>query len=495
MKKNFIIIALFGIFLVSSVAYANHAASNGLPIVCNSYENDAVCDDTMAVCGDQHLKDVSYEACKECTIKVNGNYLYSKCPGSTNGTNTSALPNLIVRDFTFETKDSDFTGKGAMDVKATIKNTGIGNSSGQFYVNEETSAGYGYVSVGFRASSPAFQPEESKILKSGESREVIIGSYLFPKDTDIQLLVNITADKDFGSSANSNLISEDNENDNSLVKVINFRLDSSGGSENNYDLNSDGKTDWKDYELLIDVVIGSKTCPSGKNCDFNDSGQVTVADMVFFGNYINNKYDINGDGKADMTDMDDMAAVVAGTKSCPEAGKCDISKDGAVNAADKDLMLNFLTTKYDLNSDGKVDQEEDDMMGQIVAGNQQCPSKKSCDLNGDGQVAVADWTYMRNFIAKYGSGGTSNQPPYVTIFKTFPSGNPKVNEKFGLMAATNDADGSTFTGSIYYFNQDPSCSLLEYGIITNNTGQTWLANNSCSKAGIYNYSAYATDSK
>ena len=55
--------------------------------------------------------------------------------GSTNGTNTSALPNLIVRDFTFETKDSDFTGKGAMDVKATIKNTGTEETTYAFAVS------------------------------------------------------------------------------------------------------------------------------------------------------------------------------------------------------------------------------------------------------------------------------------------------------------------------------------------------------------------------
>lgn len=210
-----IVTALTVLVALSASAYAD------LPAACASYWGDSVCDDRKEDCGDAYVKDVSYDACDECQQLKDGKPGYVKCAAG------EKLPNLIVESFEFQTDEyQSAEGKGSMVITAKIKNTGPGDAEGQTYLKEETSAGYGY-SEGFKASVAVFSLSEQKILKSGATKEVNLGGkYIFPKGEDVQINVTLSVDKGLIDGSESNLIKEENEDDNALKKAISFRLDS-----------------------------------------------------------------------------------------------------------------------------------------------------------------------------------------------------------------------------------------------------------------------------
>ncbi|GEM_PF-3431298 len=531
MKKHFIIIALFGIFLVSSVAYASHAAGNGLPTACNYYENDPVCDDTKAACGDQYLKDVSYEACKECTIKVGGKYMYGKCPGSTNGTNTSALPNLVIRNFSYEVKESAFEGKGAMNIRATIKNIGLGDANGQFYIKEQTSGGYGYAD-GFRASDPVFRENESKILKSGETKDVLIsGSYLFPKNTDIQITATITADGGDISGSNSNLIAEDNENDNSLAKVINFRLDSTQGasvkvvSPNGGESLAIGSTHtikWERSGTFLSTAVqkirlikseGSSqtvypiyTFPAG-NSETAYSWQVGKAsdgsNIPAGSNYkvqiVITEGSSVGSATLALDESDNVFSLTSGTttnqppvltiSSLPSSSP--VNKEFTISglATDADGTIASITWSGDAGCTVTLD-------APVFSGNTAArDAKVTCSQTGKKYFTLAA-TDNKGATAYKDVGveisAAVNMPPYVSIYKLFPSGNPQVGQIFTIFASANDPDG---VASLVVNWSSDMCNYVAASQSSNTTSITQTWNLSCSKTGTSDTSAHAKDTK
>ncbi|MFA7302539.1 MAG: peptidoglycan-binding protein [Candidatus Paceibacterota bacterium] len=54
---------------------------------------------------------------------------------------------------------------------------------------------------------------------------------------------------------------------------------------NTYDYTSDGSLNADDTKYLLEVVVGSKTCPTGRTCDVDRNGTVTAADTLALGRY------------------------------------------------------------------------------------------------------------------------------------------------------------------------------------------------------------------
>jgi competence protein ComGC len=108
-----------------------------------------------------------------------------------------------------------------------------------------------------------------------------------------------------------------------------------------FDLNDDRIVDGRDVDILRQVIFGFITCPSRKNCDFNNSGSVEVGDLVTLINYLLNLYDLNRDGRIDNNDAVILENVIAHRQSCPSGKTCDFNNDGVVNRDDLIVLTNY----------------------------------------------------------------------------------------------------------------------------------------------------------
>lgn len=93
-----------------------------------------------------------------------------------------------------------------------------------------------------------------------------------------------------------------------------------------------------------------------------------------------NKYDINGDNRVDLLDVNTVFNCVL--------GKCDFDQDGKVTNRDIKMLRDAIKsdladrTKFDINEDGKINELD-------VAGVSSYASGKT-DVNGDGKTTIED---------------------------------------------------------------------------------------------------------
>lgn len=99
------------------------------------------------------------------------------------------------------------------------------------------------------------------------------------------------------------------------------------------DINADGVLDYKDSLLLGSVLSQPTLCPSPNTCDVDGNGDLTLGDWVDYRIFLNSRYDMNGDGDITSADYELMGDVVAGTRGCPTS-TCDYASGGGVNMDD-----------------------------------------------------------------------------------------------------------------------------------------------------------------
>lgn len=111
-----------------------------------------------------------------------------------------------------------------------------------------------------------------------------------------------------------------------------------------YDMNKDGLINALDVQYVTDVGVKLKTCPTGMDCDLNNDGLVNATDASLILAAIRGIYDFNGDGKLDGADVQIVADVGVGTRSCPTSKTCDFNRDGGVSATDATMVQNAITS-------------------------------------------------------------------------------------------------------------------------------------------------------
>lgn len=99
------------------------------------------------------------------------------------------------------------------------------------------------------------------------------------------------------------------------------------------DLNSDGEVNKYDANYLANVIFGTSYCPANKNCDLNKDGYINVFDLSEFP-FVGVPVDLNSDGRIDFYDRNLLTNVIFGTSVCPQNVSCDINRDGYVNVFD-----------------------------------------------------------------------------------------------------------------------------------------------------------------
>ncbi|OGG49215.1 hypothetical protein A2678_00100, partial [Candidatus Kaiserbacteria bacterium RIFCSPHIGHO2_01_FULL_53_31] len=115
----------------------------------------------------------------------------------------------------------------------------------------------------------------------------------------------------------------------------------------------------------------------------------------------NNVYDYNNDRVIDSSDINTLTRVALGDAACPLGKTCDINGDGSVNIADIITLVNLTTIRvspYDYYNDGTVGPTDVNFLAQVAIGNNICPSGKICDLDGNGGVNIADVLSLTNLI-------------------------------------------------------------------------------------------------
>ena len=111
-----------------------------------------------------------------------------------------------------------------------------------------------------------------------------------------------------------------------------------------YDMNKDGLINALDIQYVTDVGVALKTCPTGMDCDLNNDGVVNATDASLISAAIRGIYDFNGDGKLDGADVQIVADIGVGTRSCPTSKTCDFNRDGVVSATDATMVQSAITS-------------------------------------------------------------------------------------------------------------------------------------------------------
>ena len=148
--------------------------------------------------------------------------------------------------------------------------------------------------------------------------------------------------------------------------------------------------------------------------------------------------DVNGDGKVNKDDADDVQKYDAGTGTLTDAAKkrADVNGDGVIDAGDTVKILNMIVDKNavfgDVNGDGKLTQEDVDLIKKYDAGTGTLTDdeKKRADVNGNGDIDVNDSLMISQLLLK--ETGDIN-------------GDKKIDEEDALLILKHDSGISSLT--------------------------------------------------
>ena len=113
------------------------------------------------------------------------------------------------------------------------------------------------------------------------------------------------------------------------------------------DYTEDRRLDQNDTEYLLEVAVGSKTCPVGKDCDLNNDGRVAASDALVLANYVGSpakvgQLDYNEDYKVDALDLTFLQKIAMGSLICPVGRVCELDADSGVTAADALTLADYI---------------------------------------------------------------------------------------------------------------------------------------------------------
>jgi len=114
-------------------------------------------------------------------------------------------------------------------------------------------------------------------------------------------------------------------------------------------------------------------------------------------------FDLNGDGKLDYYDYQD---VLAGKVDCVKK-QCDLDGDGLIDAQDARAFNLLVRRLYDYNNNGRLDRDDPKFLKEVLLGNAQCDANHVCDLDGDGFVGKADITLYTSLLYNYDNAALS----------------------------------------------------------------------------------------
>lgn len=148
--------------------------------------------------------------------------------------------------------------------------------------------------------------------------------------------------------------------------------------------------------------------------------------------------DVNGDGKVNKDDADDVQKYDAGTGTLTddEKKRADVNGDGVIDAGDTVKILNMIIDKNavfgDVNGDGKLTQEDVDLIKKYDAGTVSLTDaeKKRADVNGNGDIDVNDSLMISQLLLK--ETGDIN-------------GDKKIDEEDALLILKHDSGISSLT--------------------------------------------------
>ena len=148
--------------------------------------------------------------------------------------------------------------------------------------------------------------------------------------------------------------------------------------------------------------------------------------------------DVNGDGKVNKDDADDVQKYDAGTGTLTddEKKRADVNGDGVIDAGDTVKILNMIIDKNavfgDVNGDGKLTQEDVDLIKKYDAGTVSLTDaeKKRADVNGNGDIDAGDSLMISQLLLK--ETGDIN-------------GDKKIDEEDALLILKHDSGISSLT--------------------------------------------------
>jgi len=130
------------------------------------------------------------------------------------------------------------------------------------------------------------------------------------------------------------------------------------------------------------------------------------------------RLDINRDKSIDVADVQTLVNVSLGSASCPALSVCDLSRNGTVGQEDVDQVVDAvlgtstqLATAYphfNYNGDAYVNGDDVGVLVDIILGRTSvCPVSKNCDVNASGSSVptVSDVQFLINIITSSRNGG------------------------------------------------------------------------------------------
>lgn len=148
--------------------------------------------------------------------------------------------------------------------------------------------------------------------------------------------------------------------------------------------------------------------------------------------------DVNGDGKVNKDDADDVQKYDAGTGTLTddEKKRADVNGDGVIDSGDAVKILNMIIDKNavfgDVNGDGKLTHEDVDLIKNYDygIGSLTDAEKKRADVNEDGNVDAGDSVMISQLLLK--ETGDIN-------------GDKKIDEEDALLILKHDSGISSLT--------------------------------------------------
>lgn len=191
-------------------------------------------------------------------------------------------------------------------------------------------------------------------------------------------------------------------------------------STNSFDLDNNGSINQADAAYLNDVILGERSCPSGKVCDVNSDGKVDVADSVRLINYTKG---VSGPAPK----------WVSPTDSTLSLGTTYTFKTESVPGA-SGYLFGF---KQDLDGNGEYDDKKGEMIWENYQNNRTLSPKSSYTIKLDSRFraiplqvwvrAMVNGVWTDAQIKTFNVSGSSTGVPSITSTEAKGQGNFEAN--------------------------------------------------------------------